>query len=246
MENNELQEKLMGNALSYQKTLARMLGPLNEMSPIAKEVEQQMKSLRALTAPIEEYQKQIKPIQDLVNNMGPVLSGVSEACREASLSVKNLSFPKITVTYPDKVDEVPMPVNRELYLAKDSERQINELKDEIISLKAEIKSEREERQMKGFIEYPEMYMEHPELAKLLLERIKAIETETNTDSVRKNHTGSNEKTTQRERNKKRCYELFDEMMEKAPKMNVAEIKKVIASKMHTTTKTINGYLRERP
>lgn len=246
MDNNELQEKLKGNSLNYQKTLARMLGPLNEMSSIAKAVEEQKRLAHGLIGSLEQVQKQIQPVQNFANQLKPSLNGVSEACREAALSVKNLSLPKITVTYPDKVGEVPMPVNRELYLAKDSERQINELKEEIISLKAEIKSEREERKMKGFIEYPEMYMEHPELAKLLLERIEAIETETNTDSVRKNHTGSNEKTTQRERNKKRCYELFDEMMEKAPKMNVAEIKKVIASKMHTTTKTINGYLRERP
>ena len=36
MENNELAAKLIGNALSYQEALAKMLEPLNEMSPIAK------------------------------------------------------------------------------------------------------------------------------------------------------------------------------------------------------------------
>ena len=216
MDNNELEEKLIGNALNYQKTLAKILGPLNEMNPIANVIEEQQK----------------------------LAHGISEACRKATLSAKNLSFPKITVTYPDKVNEVPMIENRELYLAKDSERQINELKDEIISLKAEIKTDREERKMKGFIEYPEMFMEHPELAKFLLERIRSVEAEE--VSVKKNHTGSNEKTTQRERNKRRCYELFDEMMERAPKMSQAEIKKIIATKMHITSKTVNEYLRERP
>ncbi|MBR5400772.1 MAG: hypothetical protein IK102_03075 [Treponema sp.] len=216
MDNNELEEKLIGNALNYQKTLAKILGPLNEMNPIANVIEEQQK----------------------------LAHGISESCRKATLSAKNLSFPKITVTYPDKVNEVPMIENRELYLAKDSERQINELKDEIISLKAEIKTDREERKMKGFIEYPEMFMEHPELAKFLLERIRSVEAEE--VCVKKNHTGSNEKTTQRERNKRRCYELFDEMMERAPKMSQAEIKKIIATKMHITSKTVNEYLRERP
>ncbi|MBR5032966.1 MAG: hypothetical protein IKX70_04805 [Treponema sp.] len=152
MDNNELEEKLIGNALNYQKTLAKILGPLNEMNPIANVIEEQQK----------------------------LAHGISEACRKATLSAKNLSFPKITVTYPDKVNEVPMIENRELYLAKDSERQINELKDEIISLKAEIKTDREERKMKGFIEYPEMVMEHPELIKEMFERA-IIKTETKQD-----------------------------------------------------------------
>lgn len=98
--------------------------------------------------------------------------------------------------------------------------------------------------MRNFIEYSEMYLMHPELARELVERARAEHLAKET--VKKNHTGSNEKTTQREWNKKRCYALFDEMMEKAPKMRVSEIKKVIAAKMHTTTKTISGYLRERP
>ena len=244
MDNTELEEKLIGYDLSYQKTLAKILGTLNEMNPIAKVVEEQQKLANGLIGSFEQVQKQLQTVQNNANQLKPELIGISEACRKATLSAKNISFPKISVIYPDKVDEVPKVENRGLYLAKDSERQINELKDEIISLKAEIKTEREERTMKGFIEYPEMFMEHPELAKVLLERIRSMETEDVV--VKKNHTGLNEKTTQREWNKRRCYELFDEMMERAPKMRQAEIKKTIATKMHITTKTVNEYLREPP
>ena len=95
--------------------------------------------------------------------------------------------------------------------------------------------------MNGFIEYPEMFMEHPELAKEFLARFIAEKNQ-----QKKNRTGSNEKKTQRERNKIQCYKLYDELMEKAPNMKVSEIKKVIADKMHTTAKTIGEYLRERP
>lgn len=98
--------------------------------------------------------------------------------------------------------------------------------------------------MKNLVEYPEMYLMHPELAKELVERARAEYAVKKAE--KKNHTGSNEKTTQREQNKRRCYALFDEMMEKAPKMRPSEIKKIVASKMHLTTKTINGYMRERP
>ncbi len=238
---NDLEDKLIGNALSYQETLSKLLGPLNEMSPLAKSIEEQQRISRALIGPLEEMQKHFQPVQNMANQLKPVINGLSDACREASMSARNLSLPKITVSYPDKEDKIPIPVNRELYLAKESERQISELKEEIISLKAEIKSEREERKMNGFIEYPEMFMEHPELAKEFLTRFIAEKNQ-----KKKNRTGSNEKKTQRERNKIQCYKLYDELMEKAPNMKVSEIKKVIADKMHTTAKTIGEYLRERP
>lgn len=238
---NDLEEKLLGNVSSYQETLSKILGPLNDMSPLAKSIEEQQRISRALIGPLEEMQKQLQPVQNMANQLKPVLNGLSDACREASMSARNLSLPKITVSYPNKEDIIPMPVNRELYLAKESERQISELKEEIISLKAEIKSEREERKMNGFIEYPEMFMEHPELAKEFLARFIAEKNQ-----QKKNRTGSNEKKTQRERNKIQCYKLYDELMEKAPNMKVSEIKKVIADKMHTTAKTIGEYLRERP
>ncbi len=239
---NDLEEKIIGNALSYQETLSKILGPLNEISPLAKSIEEQQRISRAIIGPVEEIQRQLKPVQNMANQLKPVLNGLSDACREASMSARNLSLPKITVSYQEKEDKIPMPVNRSLYLAKESERQISELKEEIISLKAEIKTEREERKMNGFIEYPEMFMEHPELVKEFLEQFISEKNQ----KKKKNRTGFNEKKTQRERNKIQCYKLYDELMEKAPNMKVSEIKKVIADKMHTTAKTIGEYLRERP
>lgn len=54
MKNNELEDKLMGNALSYQETLSKILGPLNEMSPIAKAVEEQQRISKSLIGPLEQ------------------------------------------------------------------------------------------------------------------------------------------------------------------------------------------------
>ena len=183
-----------------------------------KTIENQQKISKVLIGSLGQMQMQLLPVQNAVNQLKPVLQGLPEACREATRCIRNLSFPRITVSYPGNEDEIPMPENRELFLAKESEKQISDLKEEIISLRAELKTER-------------------------LERIKAKEVNIR---ISKNRTGSNEKRTQRERNKCQCYELFDEMMEKAPKMKTSEIKKVIATKMHTTVKTIGEYLRERP
>ena len=160
----------MGNALSYQETLSKILGPLNEMSPIAKAVEEQQRISKSLIGPLEQMHKQLLPVQNMADQLKPVLNGLSEACREATMSARNLSFPKITVSYPENDDEIPPPVNRELFLAKERERQISDLKEEIISLKAEIKTEREERKMNGCIEYPEMYRNRPDLVEKLFER----------------------------------------------------------------------------
>ena len=170
MKNNELEDKLMGNALSYQETLSKILGPLNEMSPIAKAVEEQQRISKSLIGPLEQMHKQLLPVQNMADQLKPVLNGLSEAFREATMSARNLSFPTITVSYPENDDEIPPPVNRELFLAKESERQISDLKEEIISLKAEIKTEREERKMNGCIEYPEMYRNRPDLVEKLFER----------------------------------------------------------------------------
>lgn len=93
-------------------------------------------------------------------------------------------------------------------------------------------------------EYPEMYREHPELVREMI--AKLMEKEESPKPGRKNQTGSNEKTKQRERNKENCYKLYDELMEKAKSMPPAEIKKAIAAKLHMTVKTVNAYLRERP
>lgn len=94
-------------------------------------------------------------------------------------------------------------------------------------------------------EYPEMYMDHPELALELERRVEAYRKEHDAATHRKNHTGANEKHTLRELRKKECYELYDKMMKDARKMPVSEIKKVIAAKLHITTKTVSEYTREK-
>ena len=58
------EDKLIGNALSYQETVSKMLGSLNEMSPIAKSIEEQQRISRALIGPLEEMQKQLLNTQD--------------------------------------------------------------------------------------------------------------------------------------------------------------------------------------
>lgn len=119
---------------------------------------------------------------------------------------------------------------------------MDQLLSEVSELKEELKNAREEnmRNFNGYY-YPEMWREHPELAQKFF-----AELQKNDSKKRTNKTGSNEKTTQRELNKKKCYELYDEMMAKAKKLSPSEIKKVIAERLHLTTKTINEYLRERP
>lgn len=138
--------------------------------------------------------------------------------------------------------EIPK-MNMNPYIFIDQKQlMMNQLLSEVSELKEELKNARNEnmRILNGYY-YPEIWKEHPDMAQKLFDELQK-----NVPQKNKNRTGSNEKTTQREQNKKKCYELYDQMMDKAKKMSPAEIKKTIAEKLHLSTKTINEYLRERP
>ena len=136
----EMEKKLMRNALSCQKTLAKMLGPLNGMSPVVSSVEQQMRLTYGLASSLEQIQKQLQPIQNVANQSNSPLSGLLEGCREVIFH-----------------DEVPVPIDSKLFLTKESEKQISDLKEEIASLKNEIKTEREERKKSSLYEHLDVY-----------------------------------------------------------------------------------------
>lgn len=83
------------------------------------------------------------------------------------------------------------------------------------------------------------------MALKLERRVEVYRKEHDAATHRKNHTGANKKYTLRELRKKECYELYDKVMKDVHKMPVSEIKKVIATKLHITTKTVSEYIREK-
>ncbi len=143
MKNNELEDKLMGNALSYQETLSKILGPLNEMSPIAKAVEEQLTEARRLTAPIQDFQKQLKPIQDTIKSLAPSLNAISETCKEERLisQMGNLGSNLSRVCY--EPEPLPAPdINPALFIRR-RDLQIDAMRHEISELKNEIRKKNE-------------------------------------------------------------------------------------------------------
>lgn len=83
------------------------------------------------------------------------------------------------------------------------------------------------------------------IQELSLKNLKLEKENSVLKNKRKNKTTSNEKHSNRERNKIICYKRFDEVMKKCPNMRQSEIKKIIAKELHCSTKTITGYLNER-
>lgn len=140
---NDLEDKLIGNALSYQETLSKLLGPLNEINPIAKLVEQQQKVMKGTNMPMDEFQKKLQFVEKSVKDFEPALRAVSEISNEKKNSAckGNLKNSIAEICAESKSLSVPN-INPVVFISH-RDLQMDAMRQEISELREEIKAGKE-------------------------------------------------------------------------------------------------------